>query len=76
MSPPTHPPAYHTNGTHSAGLANQRALVKIVGVWTACGFIGDLLALYLICRPTTEYWAVPAANGKSPIAVFPLFAFI
>lgn len=69
-------PRYHTDGTHSAGLANQRNLVKIVGIWTACGFVGDLLALYLICRPTTQYWAVPAANGESLIAVFLLFVLI
>lgn len=42
----------------------QRRLLKGAAIWVVLAFIGDELALFLICRPVTEYWAVPAANGE------------
>jgi len=40
----------------------QKRLLKGVAVWVGCAFVGDELALFLICRPLNQYWAVPAAN--------------
>jgi hypothetical protein len=42
----------------------QRRLLKGVAGWVVLAFIGDELALFLICRPVQQYWAVPAENGK------------
>lgn len=42
----------------------QRRLLKGVAVWVVMAFIGDELALFLICRPVTQYWAVPPDNRE------------
>lgn len=42
----------------------QRRLLKGAAVWVVIAFIGDELALFTICRPVNQYWAVPAANGE------------
>lgn len=42
----------------------QRRMLKGAAIWVVLAFIGDELALFLICRPVNQYWAVPAANGK------------
>jgi len=34
-------------------------------VWVVLAFIGDELALFLICRPLNQYWAVPPVNRES-----------
>ncbi|KAK2846330.1 hypothetical protein FQN49_005835 [Arthroderma sp. PD_2] len=43
------------------GLSQQR-LVKYLTIWVILGFVGSELALFLICRPLQEYWAVPTKN--------------
>ncbi|KFY86437.1 hypothetical protein V500_07626 [Pseudogymnoascus sp. VKM F-4518 (FW-2643)] len=45
------------------GLA-QRKWVKYVSIYTALSFVGSELALFLVCRPIQQYWAVPAANPQ------------
>jgi hypothetical protein len=42
----------------------QRRLLKGVAIWVVIAFIGDELALFTICRPVSQYWAVPADNRK------------
>jgi hypothetical protein len=55
-----------TSGTNVV----QRRLLKGVAVWVGLAFIGDELALFLICRPVSQYWAVPAANGRWSVRIF------
>ncbi|KFX88258.1 hypothetical protein V495_05483 [Pseudogymnoascus sp. VKM F-4514 (FW-929)] len=43
---------------------SQRKWVKYVSFYTALSFVGSELALFLICRPIQQYWAVPAANPQ------------
>ena len=43
----------------------QRKMLNGVIAWVCCAFIGDELALFLICRPLSQYWAVPPANCKT-----------
>ncbi|KAF3482273.1 uncharacterized protein GIQ15_05032 [Arthroderma uncinatum] len=43
------------------GLRQQR-LVKYLTIWVALGFVGSELALFLICRPLPNYWAVPTPD--------------
>ncbi|KFY09694.1 hypothetical protein V492_05385 [Pseudogymnoascus sp. VKM F-4246] len=45
------------------GLA-QRKWVKYVSIYTALSFVGSELALFLVCRPIQQYWAVPADNPQ------------
>ncbi|KAL5348581.1 hypothetical protein ACLOAV_005998 [Pseudogymnoascus australis] len=45
------------------GLA-QRKWVKYVSYYTALSFVGSELALFLVCRPIYQHWAVPAANAQ------------
>ncbi|KAF2191467.1 hypothetical protein K469DRAFT_746793 [Zopfia rhizophila CBS 207.26] len=40
----------------------QRKLVMACAVYTALGFVGTELALFLSCRPLSQYWAVPTDN--------------
>lgn len=54
----------YTRITSGSNLVQKR-LLKGVAVWVALAFIGDELALFLICRPISQYWAVPAENRKS-----------
>ncbi|KEF61489.1 uncharacterized protein A1O9_03056 [Exophiala aquamarina CBS 119918] len=41
-----------------------RKLLNGVMVWVVLAFIGDELALFLICRPLSQYWAVPPVNPQ------------
>lgn len=48
------------------GLKQQLA-VKIVGGYVVINWIiMEILYLGVWCRPFTQYWAVPVANGKTP----------
>ncbi|KIX97402.1 uncharacterized protein Z520_06854 [Fonsecaea multimorphosa CBS 102226] len=40
----------------------QRRLLWAVVAWVCCAFVGDELALFTICRPLSQYWAVPPQN--------------
>lgn len=42
----------------------QRKLVMICAVYTALGFVGSELALFLSCRPLDQYWAVPTEHDQ------------
>lgn len=42
----------------------QRKILNGVIVWVICSFIGDELALFTICRPIQQYWAVPVSNPQ------------
>ncbi|KAK5064594.1 hypothetical protein LTR84_000427 [Exophiala bonariae] len=41
-----------------------RKLLNGVMIWVVLAFIGDELALFLICRPLSQYWAVPPTNAQ------------
>ena len=47
----------------------QRKMLNGVIVWVCCGFLGDELALFLICRPLSQYWAVPPADCKRKLSL-------
>lgn len=51
---------------NSEGLRARKLLNGVI-VWVICGFVGDELALFLICRPLSQYWAVPPINRKFPM---------
>ncbi|KAB8069902.1 hypothetical protein BDV29DRAFT_43149 [Aspergillus leporis] len=40
----------------------QRKWVNYLAVYVALGFVGVELSLFLICRPISNYWAVPTPN--------------
>ncbi|EXJ70787.1 uncharacterized protein A1O5_05777 [Cladophialophora psammophila CBS 110553] len=42
----------------------QRKLLWAVVTWVCCAFVGDELALFTICRPLSQYWAVPPQNSQ------------
>ncbi|KAH6665186.1 hypothetical protein B0J14DRAFT_522404 [Halenospora varia] len=42
----------------------QRKWVQWVAYYTVVSFVGSELALYLVCRPIHQYWAVPAENPQ------------
>jgi hypothetical protein len=42
----------------------QRRLLKGVAFWVVLAFIGDEIALFTICRPLQQYWAVPVTDGE------------
>jgi hypothetical protein len=44
--------------------ARQRKLLWGVVIWVCCAFLGDEIALFTICRPLSQYWAVPPNNCK------------
>lgn len=48
----------------SEGL-RQRKWVTYLAVYVAIGFVGNELSLFLICRPLSNYWAVPTPYGQS-----------
>ncbi|KAJ5974868.1 hypothetical protein N7481_008575 [Penicillium waksmanii] len=45
----------------TAGL-KQRRIINYVTLYVGLGFIATELSLLLICRPLSEYWAVPKPN--------------
>ncbi|KAL2824122.1 hypothetical protein BDW59DRAFT_147865 [Aspergillus cavernicola] len=45
------------------GLA-QRKWVNYLAIYVAIGFVVAELSLFLICRPLTNYWAVPTPNAQ------------
>ncbi|OJJ45575.1 hypothetical protein ASPZODRAFT_17024 [Penicilliopsis zonata CBS 506.65] len=47
-----------TEGLH------QRRWINWCSIYVACGFVGTELSLFLICRPLSQYWAVPASNTQ------------
>ena len=49
--------------SNSEGLRVRKLLNALI-IWTVCAFVGDELALFLICRPLSQYWAVPPINRK------------
>ena len=42
----------------------QRKWINYIAIYVALGFVATELSLFLICRPITNYWAVPTPNGK------------
>lgn len=52
---------------HSDGL-KARKWVTYLSVYVALGFLAVELSLFLICRPLSNYWAVPTPDCQfSPI---------
>ncbi|KAL2871930.1 uncharacterized protein BJX67DRAFT_376782 [Aspergillus lucknowensis] len=47
-----------TEGLH------QRKWINYLAIYVAVGFVGVELALFLICRPLSNYWAVPTPNPQ------------
>ena len=43
----------------------QRKWVNYLAVYVALGFVANELSLFLICRPLSNYWAVPTPYGQS-----------
>ena len=48
----------------SEGL-RQRQYFNWLAVFIGAGFIGSELALFTICRPLNQYWAVPTSDRMS-----------
>ncbi|KAJ0425726.1 hypothetical protein BJY00DRAFT_157536 [Aspergillus carlsbadensis] len=42
----------------------QRKWVNYLAIYVALGFVAVELALFLICRPLSNYWAVPTPNPQ------------
>lgn len=42
----------------------HRRMLWAVSAWVCCAFLGDELSLFTICRPLSQYWAVPPKNRK------------
>ncbi|KAK5102372.1 hypothetical protein LTR70_000157 [Exophiala xenobiotica] len=42
----------------------QRKILNGVIAWVVLSFVGDELALFTICRPLSQYWAVPVSNQQ------------
>ncbi|KAJ9221314.1 hypothetical protein DTO271D3_8725 [Paecilomyces variotii] len=40
----------------------QRRLINYCAIYVGLGFVGTELALFLTCRPLSDYWAVPTPN--------------
>lgn len=40
----------------------QRKWINYIAIYVGLGFIGTELALFLTCRPLSNYWAVPTPN--------------
>lgn len=40
----------------------QRKWINYIAIYVALGFVGTELALFLTCRPLSNYWAVPTPN--------------
>lgn len=57
---PTSPHPF-TNICLGEGL-KQRRWINYIAIYVALGFVATELSLFLICRPLTDYWAVPTAN--------------
>lgn len=43
---------------------HHRRMLWAVSAWVCCAFLGDELSLFTICRPLSQYWAVPPVNRK------------
>jgi hypothetical protein len=43
----------------------QRKWINYIAIYVAIGFVATELSLFLICRPITNYWAVPPPDGKN-----------
>lgn len=43
----------------------QRKWINYIAIYVAIGFVATELSLFLICRPITNYWAVPTPNCKA-----------
>lgn len=42
----------------------QRKILNGVIVWVIISFVGDELSLFTICRPLSQYWAVPVSDAQ------------
>ncbi|KAL4871325.1 hypothetical protein BDV12DRAFT_164615 [Aspergillus spectabilis] len=42
----------------------QKKWVNYLAIYVAIGFVGVELSLFLICRPLSNYWAVPTPNSQ------------
>lgn len=42
----------------------QRKWINYIAIYVAIGFVATELSLFLICRPLSNYWAVPTPNCK------------
>ncbi|KAJ5088594.1 hypothetical protein N7456_012210 [Penicillium angulare] len=40
----------------------QRKWINYIAIYVVLGFVATELSLFLICRPLTQYWAVPTDN--------------
>lgn len=52
---------FFANRLGSNGLSQKR-LIHYLAVYVALGFVATELTLFLICRPLSNYWAVPTPN--------------
>ncbi|KAJ5091179.1 hypothetical protein NUU61_006049 [Penicillium alfredii] len=48
-------------GRITEGL-RQRRWINYIAIYVAVGFVATELSLFLICRPLSNYWAVPTPN--------------
>ncbi|KAJ5883502.1 uncharacterized protein N7473_010388 [Penicillium subrubescens] len=42
----------------------QRKWINYIAIYVAIGFVATELSLFLICRPITNYWAVPTPDDQ------------
>jgi hypothetical protein len=42
----------------------QRRWINYIAIYVGIGFVATELSLFLICRPLSDYWAVPTSNCK------------
>jgi hypothetical protein len=45
----------------------QRKWINWIAIYVAIGFVATELSLFLICRPLSQYWAVPTDNCKNEV---------
>ncbi|GLI81175.1 hypothetical protein PoHVEF18_009547 [Penicillium ochrochloron] len=45
----------------------QRKWINYIAIYVAIGFVATELSLFLICRPITNYWAVPTPDYQSDV---------
>lgn len=47
----------------------QRKWVNYLAIYVVLGFVATELSLFLICRPLSNYWAVPTPDCQFPAPV-------
>ena len=48
----------------SSAQLKQAKLINVVFIWVVLGFIATQLALFINCRPFSDYWSVPAISNQ------------